>query len=249
MEVHHHPDIRKKNFKEYVLEGLMIFMAVTLGFFAERIRENITDHNKETEFIVSMVEDAHTDMQNIQKAMIKNKRRVLYLDSLANFCFNYNAASSKDNYFYSVMVECIKHPYFVSPVERTLSQLKNSGGMRLIHNPAAVDSIIFYEDATKKLINQQAYYELHLNALIEAIEHLVDMKIFPLNSETYQWIPNTDGYKSAKLISHDKNQLIELGNKAKMFQGMVIYYIILLENVDTKAKDLIHALKKEYNLD
>jgi len=35
MEVHHHPDLhhRKKKFKEYVLECLMIFLAVTLGFF------------------------------------------------------------------------------------------------------------------------------------------------------------------------------------------------------------------------
>ncbi len=33
MEVHHHPQVEKKNFKEYFLEFLMIFLAVTLGFF------------------------------------------------------------------------------------------------------------------------------------------------------------------------------------------------------------------------
>ena len=32
MEVHHHPNVEKKNFKEYFLEFLMIFLAVTLGF-------------------------------------------------------------------------------------------------------------------------------------------------------------------------------------------------------------------------
>jgi len=49
MEVHHHPDLhhKKKNFKEYFLEFLMIFLAVTLGFFAESIRENISNHHKE----------------------------------------------------------------------------------------------------------------------------------------------------------------------------------------------------------
>jgi hypothetical protein len=51
MEVHHHPKVEKKNFKEYFLEFLMIFLAVTLGFFAENIRENISDHQKETELI------------------------------------------------------------------------------------------------------------------------------------------------------------------------------------------------------
>ena len=36
MEVHHHPDIprEKKHWKEYFLEFIMIFLAVTLGFFA-----------------------------------------------------------------------------------------------------------------------------------------------------------------------------------------------------------------------
>ena len=29
MEVHHHPKVEKKNFKEYFLEFIMIFLAVT----------------------------------------------------------------------------------------------------------------------------------------------------------------------------------------------------------------------------
>src|SRR5450631_904147 len=44
MEVHHHPDVEKKGLKEYLLEGLMIFLAVTMGFIAENVREHITEH-------------------------------------------------------------------------------------------------------------------------------------------------------------------------------------------------------------
>src|ERR1035437_7504609 len=45
MEVYHHPDLhhRKKHWKEYFLEFLMIFLAVTMGFFAENLREYISD--------------------------------------------------------------------------------------------------------------------------------------------------------------------------------------------------------------
>ena len=45
MEVHHHPDLhhKKKNFTEYFLEFLMIFLAVTLGFFAENVREHFDE--------------------------------------------------------------------------------------------------------------------------------------------------------------------------------------------------------------
>ena len=44
MEVHHHPDLhhKRKNFKEYFLEFLMIFLAVTMGFIAENFRESMS---------------------------------------------------------------------------------------------------------------------------------------------------------------------------------------------------------------
>ena len=32
MEVHHHPNGEKKNFKEYFFEFVMIFLAATIGF-------------------------------------------------------------------------------------------------------------------------------------------------------------------------------------------------------------------------
>src|SRR5215471_21784226 len=51
MEVHHHPHVEKKNFKEYFLEFVMIFLAVTLGFFAENIREHFVDKAHEQEYI------------------------------------------------------------------------------------------------------------------------------------------------------------------------------------------------------
>lgn len=43
MEVHHHPQLKheRKPWKKYFLEFLMIFLAVTMGFFAETIREKI----------------------------------------------------------------------------------------------------------------------------------------------------------------------------------------------------------------
>ena len=63
MEVHHHPDVhhKRKNFKEYFLEFLMIFLAVTMGFFAESFREHLVDIKKEKEYIVSLKEDLLTD--------------------------------------------------------------------------------------------------------------------------------------------------------------------------------------------
>ena len=48
MEVHHHPHVptHSKPWKEYLLEGLMIFIAVTLGYGAENIREHYVETKK-----------------------------------------------------------------------------------------------------------------------------------------------------------------------------------------------------------
>ena len=57
MEVHHHPHVKIQNFKEYFLEFLMIFLAVTMGFFAENVREYISNKEKENKYIIGIVRD------------------------------------------------------------------------------------------------------------------------------------------------------------------------------------------------
>src|ERR1700693_6595934 len=63
MEVHHHPDLhhKQKRWKEYFLEFLMIFLAVTMGFFAENIRENYVEHKSAREYASLLIEDLATD--------------------------------------------------------------------------------------------------------------------------------------------------------------------------------------------
>jgi hypothetical protein len=68
MEVHHHPNVEKKGFKEYFLEFLMIFLAVTLGFFAENIRENISDK----EHVQLLSEQLVNDLKKDTAALNKN---------------------------------------------------------------------------------------------------------------------------------------------------------------------------------
>ena len=61
MEVHHHPQVEKKSFKEYLLEGVMIFIAVTMGFFAENIREHFADKKSEKLIISALKKDLVKD--------------------------------------------------------------------------------------------------------------------------------------------------------------------------------------------
>jgi hypothetical protein len=56
MEQGKNPSV-KKGLKEYLLEGLMIFVAVSMGFIAENIREDLADNEKEIKYIRSFYSD------------------------------------------------------------------------------------------------------------------------------------------------------------------------------------------------
>ena len=78
MEVHHHPEVEKKGFKEYLAEGLMIFVAVMLGFIAENVREGIGERSREKEYMESLLQDLKADSININTIIAVKKQDVVY---------------------------------------------------------------------------------------------------------------------------------------------------------------------------
>jgi hypothetical protein len=51
MEVHHHTSHAGKKWTHYLWEFLMLFLAVSAGFFVENMREHIAENKRERQFI------------------------------------------------------------------------------------------------------------------------------------------------------------------------------------------------------
>ena len=125
MEVHHHPDIHHspKKWKEYFLEFLMIFLAVTMGFFAESYREHLNDRSKEKEYIKSMVEDLETDSAFLELSINKLiPYHLIWLDSTMHL-LSMTDLRGKDKLVYQAFMIGTGWSYNFHPTERTLSQL------------------------------------------------------------------------------------------------------------------------------
>ena len=58
---HHLHNAPGKNFWHYFFEFLMLFLAVTLGFFVENEREHLIEHKREKILIKEMLEDLRKD--------------------------------------------------------------------------------------------------------------------------------------------------------------------------------------------
>src|SRR5438552_17576289 len=91
MEVHHHPKAEKKKFKEYFLEFLMIFLAVSMGFIAENIREHIVNNETEKRNMEIIVNNLKDDTARIKMTITINEAKIKMLDTLLSFQNTNNA--------------------------------------------------------------------------------------------------------------------------------------------------------------
>ena len=81
MEVHHHSH-KPKNWKEYITEFIMLFAAVTLGFFAENVREHQIIEHKTHQNLESVILDLKKDSVLLQERIQEYNNASIYLNKL-----------------------------------------------------------------------------------------------------------------------------------------------------------------------
>ncbi|MBO0930239.1 hypothetical protein [Fibrella aquatilis] len=250
MEVHHHSHASHgaKNWKSYIWEFLMLFLAVFCGFMAEYQLEHMIEGQREKEYIKSMIEDAETDRINIKQAIEFDKKRMLHLDTLSNVCLDYTGSAKDNELMYKHYVYGLIHPSVIAPTERTMTQLKNAGGMRLIKSKNSTDKIVNYDAMAQKLHDQRAFYELYQNNSIGLATKLFYFKRFNFGKNSSLRVGSAAYQNYFKLYDNDQGKLVEFSNQINMFVGVVQYYNVLLGEMDQQAVDLIQTLKKEYKI-
>jgi hypothetical protein len=133
MEVHKHPHhvTNKKKWEEYFLEFLMIFLAVTLGFFAENIREHISDSHREKEFAQQLYSELKGDSAVVAVKLAARVAKEKDMDYLSSY-FKDSSLISLPREFYPAFTTStfLINSYAFEPKDGILSQLRNSGSLR-----------------------------------------------------------------------------------------------------------------------
>lgn len=236
---------KKRSWKGYFLEFIMLFLAVSLGFMADNFREKTSERNKEKEYIQSMIEDVEEDRANIKEVININTQRIKSLDSLLIKCFDFGGTEKEMLELNQHFVPVLIHPEFLTPAELTMQQLKNAGGMRLIKSKNSINEIIRYDTKLKKIANQQLYYENYQNKAIER-----GTKIFNIHKLLFT-IRNPNNNLAPyyfELLDNDKSELKIFGNNVAMYKGIIEYYVMLLKEMNKQGDVLIQTLKSEYRL-
>ena len=106
MEVHHpHHPTHKKNWSEYILEFVMLFAAVTLGFFAENVREHQVIEHKTQQNLQSVILDLKKDSVLIKDIIKEYQNASIYLNRLNDVFLDYQLNKiSKNEYIDKVLL-------------------------------------------------------------------------------------------------------------------------------------------------
>ncbi len=160
MEVHHHPSHqhKKKKFQDHFLEFLMIFLAVTLGFFAESFREHLTEGKRENQYINLLVEDLESDQLNLLAQARIALTGISQMDSLTVILNNpLLIPKNSGELYYLARIAPRFRALFIN--NRTFEQLKNSGNFRLIKNIDVSNRIMNYYGKIQLIRQVEAIHE------------------------------------------------------------------------------------------
>lgn len=247
MEVHHHPHVGKKNFKEYLLEGLMIFVAVTLGFFAESLRESIVNNEREEHYVKSILRDLQNDTANISQSLHIQQMLIGKMESVLALPIESLKDIPVQDSLYTNLVSFYASFWIFVSNRNTETQLKNAGGFSTFGNQQAMDSIsevYYFYDAWIK-INSDGY--------VRSYEKTVDlaMQLFRLPSSD---IPFDDAFKPAlpppgKIVIQLNSVLLEqLYGNIRYQKGQLVACMELEKEYRRKVDRLLIYLQKEYTL-
>ena len=248
MEVHHHPHVEKKSFKEYLLEGLMIFLAVTMGFIAENVREKIVENHREKEFAITLMEDLKNDTLDLNKSIPfwdnykscidtirneidkkENKRDLLLLYS--------NTAKLNTNFTFRYH-------------DRTIMQLK-AGNFRLIRSKIVSDTLVEYDAVYNTLLkNIEGNYDVHKLRQMTLSEQLFSSRYFQLtkNHEQLDSAFKTD-HEAFTIRKGKEDILFEYYNFLYDHKSLCNSRLFFLKRQQKWAISLIKLIQKEYHLE
>jgi hypothetical protein len=254
MEVHKHPHhvTHKKKWSEYLLEFMMIFLAVFMGFIAENIRETYVEQHRATEYAQSLFNDLKQDTIILHRTQGIKKWQNEKLDSLIILLNLPDIQKhARELYYYSCFANLPNLPF--EPTDITIQQLRNSGSLRYFSNIQLRNAIAHYYSESGFYVEREndiatAIPPLNLLSKIFVTEQLNFMyrKDPILDIKTVIHWPVNPG--EFKLLDSYREVLNEYSLYVQRFRRRNELPRILLKLIEQEQLELMSALQKDYGV-
>ena len=248
MEVHHHAHNpaaphHKKNWKSYFWEFLMLFLAVFCGFLAEYQLEHVIENNREKQFVESFIEDLKTDTASISTILDFRHTKMNQMDSLM-LMINNRQIKGHENEFYFFGRTLVRSLWFRSN-DRTITQLKNSGSLRLIRNEQAADSMMAYQKLVEMIMSNQEDDRIERRLPDNLLSQIFNPFVF---DEMVKVNGVNRPVGNPPLRSYDPKLQVDLAYYIHQLKGSNFIIQGRLVLLNEKAQNIIAFLQREYHL-
>jgi hypothetical protein len=246
MEVHAHTHTARKRWTHYLWEFLMLFLAVFCGFLAEYQLEQTIERHREKEYMNSLYQDLKADTLNLG-SLIKNKtRQIANYDSLFETFRNKSYLQETSNAYFYGRRSINFTPFY--PTDGTITQLVNSGGLRLIKNRAIVDSLQSYRLAISFLKSIQDFEMEHFVIARGLMGKIFDANVFDImigdSSNSFQ---RPD--KNYPLMPFTAAELNDFHVPMNFIKRNRMTQIAQIQRLQKKASDLMKLIEEKYKVD
>jgi hypothetical protein len=244
MEVHHHPHTSRKKWAHYFWEFLMLFLAVFCGFLAEYQLEHKIEKDREKQFITSLIEDLEVDTSNLRISIESFTVQDKYFDTVFNLFPQ--LAKGYNHSLRASMFNIMGWKNFIA-TDKTMQQLKYSGGMRLIRKRKIADAIAAYDALLRVLdLDMKELDQAHIG-VGDKFAEMIDMQSLQIAQQSKS-IAELENGSEDYLLKSDAANLGEYYNRLIVYRLLRGYAIDRMKIIKVKASDLISVLKKEYKI-
>ena len=127
-------------------------------FFAETIRENISENHPEKVYIAGMINNSQSDTSNLNALISANDIELKGIDSLLKVSKNNFENNPVQDYIFFYALGYTLNLHIFQFNDLTLVQLRNAGGYSLIKTNKVADSIALYESKNNFIKIQERFY-------------------------------------------------------------------------------------------
>lgn len=141
---------RRQRLRDYLLEGAMIFVAVTLGFAADNLREYLGERDAERAYMHAIAEDLRSDSVRLAENVRRLETNIANADTLVHE-YILGRASGRFPPSLATHARTAGNSVDLAFNDRTSSQLKGTGGMRLVRDTAVASALLQYWNNQERL--------------------------------------------------------------------------------------------------
>jgi hypothetical protein len=238
MEVHAHTHTARKKWTHYIWEFLMLFLAVFCGFLAEYQLEHKIEKDRGNQYILSFFQDLKYDTSHLTTVMNSYKEKEQNL-SVISKCYDSVLVNLPCKDCLNKLFKGSRGFFELRTSDRTMQQLKNAGGLRLLSS-ADADSIIAYDNLLRGYkVDETTTFQETQTTLRSISDELFNYAVVKDGEFT-------DGYI---FITSDKLIINKFFNTLNRYVKYSALYVKKLERLKSEAVNIMNYFNRKYHIE